>query len=48
MPAYRDKERNTWYSSFKYKDIGVVKQKVRLKEVLPLKKKHRIGNTNLN
>lgn len=20
MPAYRDKERNTWYSSFKYKD----------------------------
>lgn len=20
MPAYRDKERNTWHSSFKYKD----------------------------
>ena len=20
MPAYKDKERNTWYSSFKYKD----------------------------
>ena len=47
MPAYRDKERNTWYSSFKYK-IGLVKQKVKLKEDLPPKKKLRTGSTNLN
>lgn len=30
MPAYRDKERNTWYSSFKYKDwTGKTKSKTK-------------------
>lgn len=46
MPAYRDKEilgipaLNT--------KIGLVKQKVKLKEDLPPKKKLRTGSTNLN
>ena len=47
MPAYRDKERNTWYSSFNIK-IGVANQEVRRKEDLRPKKKHRIGKTSLS